>query len=530
MKMRNHKIILGFLLAIFFIQSFVSILFKSPTWDEPTRLAHAARMIREPNWEQPLSLLETALPYYLFGVPHAISRKFFRPRSPFPWRFLGNRVVIYPVDIDFIVARIPMIILGIILGVYIYRWTRELFGVNAGLLALFIYTLSPNILAHTRLITHDISVICFIFIALYYFWRFNKTPTHKNLVLSGITLGVALLSKFSGVLLFPVYAVICIVCIAPGKKHLQTKAIEGKRSVIAVIWIFLIAVFVLWAGYGFMTQRLLDLSDGKLNFAGIRLPAGAYINGIVLHFHHTRVIPRQFFLMGEVSAKTWWYFYIVGLLVKVPIATIIFFCMGLLDFRKKRFLNLVDGSFLAIPVIFIFLYFSFLVPVNRGLRYILPVFPFVFVFIGGAVSQQMKGKWMKVIIIVLGLWYVVSSVRIFPHYLSYFNEFAGGPDNGYKYLVDSDLDWGQDLKGLKRYMEEKKIDKIKLDYFGYLAPKYYRIDHEKLKSIPTSGYVAVSATNLQNVYSDTPDYFFLRTLQPVDKIGYSIFIYYFGEP
>jgi 4-amino-4-deoxy-L-arabinose transferase-like glycosyltransferase len=392
-------------------------------------------------------------------------------------------VVIYPVDIDFIAARIPMIILGIILGVYVYRWTRELFGVNAGLMALFIYTFSPNILAHTRLITHDISAICFMFIALYYFWRFNKTPTRKNLVLSGITLGFALLSKFSGVL-----------------------------------------------GYGFMSQRLLDLSDGHLNFTGIRLPAGAYINGIVLHLHHTKVIPRQFFLMGVVSMKTWWYFYIVGLLVKVPIAAIIFFCLGLLDFRKKRFLNLVDGSFLAIPVIFIFLYFSFFVPVNRGLRYILPVFPFVFVFIGGAVSQQMKGKWMKAIIIALGLWYVVSSVRIFPHYLSYFNEFAGGPDNGYKYLVDSDLDWGQDLKGLKSYMEKRNINKIKLDYFGYLDPKHYRIKHEKLKSLPTSGYVAVSATNLQNVYSDTPDYSYLRTLQPVDKIGYSIFIYSLAAP
>jgi hypothetical protein len=152
----------------------------------------------------------------------------------------------------------------------------------------------------------------------------------------------------------------------------------------------------------------------------------------------------------------------------------------------------------------------------------------------------------------LTCWYVLSSILVFPHYLAYFNELVGGPDNGHRYLVDSNLDWGQDLKGLKRYMDEQGIDRIWLSYFGQARPDYYGIRYNYLpsydifdaKNVDRSvihvsslpllrGTVAISATLLQSQgeilstgFGPHPIYFEqYRRLTPVAKIGYSIFVF-----
>jgi hypothetical protein len=139
----------------------------------------------------------------------------------------------------------------------------------------------------------------------------------------------------------------------------------------------------------------------------------------------------------------------------------------------------------------------------------------------------------------LVVWYMGASLSIHPHYLAYFNEFAGGPSNGYKFLVDSNLDWGQDLKGLGRYMKEHRIPQISLSYFGTDTPKRYGIDYSWLPSVelenPTpgrferapGGWVAISATNLQGVYFLNKRLFAsLKNRTPEAVIGYSIFVYY----
>jgi hypothetical protein len=162
-----------------------------------------------------------------------------------------------------------------------------------------------------------------------------------------------------------------------------------------------------------------------------------------------------------------------------------------------------------------------------------------------------QGRWAKRGLAGLACWYVLSSAWISPHYLAYFNELVGGPDRGSRYLVDSNLDWGQDLKGLKRYMDEHGIERVWLGYFGQADPDYYGIAYDYLPSytifdrgndrpqfwdvdrIPLMpGMVAISATLLEGVYLPINDpakaraYFEeYRRMTPVAKIGYSIFIY-----
>ena len=130
------------------------------------------------------------------------------------------------------------------------------------------------------------------------------------------------------------------------------------------------------------------------------------------------------------------------------------------------------------------------------------------------------------LVYVLAILYISASVFIWPSPIAYFNEIVGGPDNGYNYLVDSNLDWGQDLKGLKTYMEENEIEKIKLSYFGRDLPERYKIEYENLDCNYTKGIMAVSASHIQGIGLENKEcYSWLKNYEPIEKIGYSIFIY-----
>jgi hypothetical protein len=177
---------------------------------------------------------------------------------------------------------------------------------------------------------------------------------------------------------------------------------------------------------------------------------------------------------------------------------------------------------------------------NLGLRHVLPLYPFLFVFLGGAVARIWKsGGWAsRSGLLILGIWLVASSIRAYPNYLAFFNELAGGPSNGHRILVDSNLDWGQDLKGLKQWMISQGVDTIQLAYFGTADPAYYRIKALYLpgslfvssppltdvaKSPP---YVAISATYLAGLYLAHKDtYAAFRGKKPVASIGHSILVY-----
>ena len=178
---------------------------------------------------------------------------------------------------------------------------------------------------------------------------------------------------------------------------------------------------------------------------------------------------------------------------------------------------------------------------NIGLRYLLGIYPFLFLLIGITAIAALR-SWRTYLITALAIWYVVGTVRNHPHHLAYFNELIGGPEDGYHYLVDSNLDWGQDLKGLKTYVDEHNIERLKLSYFGTVDPRLYDLQYEWLPSaflpnpeaqpahIPTTGIIAISVTNLVGVYMDMyghgRDLFaWLKTHQPVARIGHSIFIY-----
>ena len=213
----------------------------------------------------------------------------------------------------------------------------------------------------------------------------------------------------------------------------------------------------------------------------------------------------------------------------------------------KRLKNCIEENFTAFTMaVFLIIYWltSITGNLNIGVRHVLPVFPFTFILVSwilvSALKQIEKHAFKKAGVLMTGAllcWYIFSSLSSYPHYLSYFNELAGGTDNGYKYVVDSNYDWGQDLKRLKKWVDEKGIEKIKVDYFGggdlnyYLGSKWERLDSQ---GPPQKGWLAISATLLQGGRGDPIPgfnqpalyYKWLNDYVPVDRAGKSIFIYY----
>jgi hypothetical protein len=180
---------------------------------------------------------------------------------------------------------------------------------------------------------------------------------------------------------------------------------------------------------------------------------------------------------------------------------------------------------------------------NIGVRHLMPVFPFTILLVSGGIVHLLKEPFSKIkyaVLAILFLWQAFSVFNIYPHFIAYFNEIAGGPDRGYLYVVDSNLDWGQDLKRLKGWMDENSVDKIYLDYFGggdtnyYLGEKYFPWSGtKKPEELPRGSYLAVSVNQLQGGraipvkgYDQASDYYnWLDNYEPIAKIGYSIFIY-----
>ena len=213
---------------------------------------------------------------------------------------------------------------------------------------------------------------------------------------------------------------------------------------------------------------------------------------------------------------------------------------SLVFYRSGSPLGYRQALFLVLPVTLIFLAMT-QAKTNIGLRHILPVYPFLLVLASRTATLRLRRPSLALLLIGIPLaCTAISSLRIAPHQLAYFNESIGGPEQGYRYLSDSNLDWGQDLKGLKAYIEREKLPIIYLSYFGTAPPAYYGIRYQDVASkgalgpppperVPADAprkILAISAYNLQDVSkADNPLFRWLWTRRPIAKIGYSIFVY-----
>ena len=373
-------------------------------------------------------------------------------------------------------SRMPMILLGLLLCISVFFFAKKLYGAKAGLLASFLTALSPNILAHTRYVTTDLGIILFYFLSVYFLWRFLQKQTWKNLILLGVVLGCAFASKFTALFIIPVFGILLLIWffIRDAKPYLSFEKIKNTLST-KPFW----QTSVLLAG-GFLIALIIVV----LTYQITGFPH--FFEGLSYVMFHSQY-GHMAYLFGERSLQGWVYYFLVAYFFKTPIPEMIFIILSFFFWKKIPEKKWKNELFLIIPALFYLITFMFN-NINIGVRHILPVYPFIFVFVSKIVKVQltsaMKQKIFTVAVTLILIFYAVSNFFIFPYYLAYFNIFAGGPVHGKEILIDSNIDWGQDLKRAAAYLNENKIEEVYIKYFGFDAIEHYGITSNKMTFYP----------------------------------------------
>ena len=520
----------GFLLAAFVIQGIVAILSLSATGDETHYLGMGRYLVKTQRWDLPDALLHPPLSYYLHSLPLYFVGL---DDTVFSIPDLNSRgraiMASRPDDRLLAMARVPVLLLAAMLGLLVFIWSREAYGSAGALLSLFLFAFNPVVLSDAVLITPDLCLAFFCTLTAYLLWRYLRDPSPWHSIAIGASLGLALLSKYSAVL--AAIAVVGVLAVTFVRQRREPEAGPVRWGGRDLALILLAAAVVVNAGYLFhgslrplrghaYRSRLFNRLQSVPVLKSLPLPLPeAYVSGLDLQ--HT-VVEEGFwtFFLGDISRRGWFHYYLVAFLLKSPLPFLLVLLLAARNGPNR-------GMWVPLVVGLIFpLYFSAF-RLSRGIRYILPVYPLLCVWAGRLVSAEkaQAGRALKLALPLLLLWYAGSSILVAPHYLAYISELGGGPGNGIRLLFESDFDWGQELKGLKSYMEERGIDRIKFVCFSTADPAHYGISYDvppcEKPPKKTTGLIAASATALQM----WDCYGWLKEYQPVAKIGYTIFIY-----
>lgn len=489
------------------------------------------------------------------------------------WDF-GNQFLFKsgnPADQLIFWGRLPMIFLLLLLGFHIFKFAKERFGEKAALLSLFLFSFSPTFLAHGRLVTTDVGAAFGVVFATYYFLKALENPDRKTVIAAGLAFGVAELLKFSLILLVPFFIFL-------GAAWWLAKSGKLKDVFKTLVSVFLLGFLLVGIVYqyhvwsypperqvydtkttlgSFQNRPIADLIVWMADKPLLR-PYAQYGLGLAMVFQRATGGNTTYFL-GEVSASGWKSYFPIVYLIKEPLSfhvlAFLAFLSGCWLLIKKR-LSWIKSNFPVFAmVVFITLYWltSLKSNLNIGVRHLLPLFPFTIMLTSLMAVKLLKGPYLKlryVVLAVLIVWQAFSVISVYPSFLAYFNESIGGSGNGYRYVVDSNLDWGQDLKRLAKWTNAitcvdpgdcRKIDKIYVDYFGGADAKYHLKEKyapwrgdQNPEELPSGSYLAISATFLQGGRGkpaqgfDQPNgyYRWLDKYEPVTKIGNSIFVYY----
>lgn len=501
---------------------------NGPTFDEPVHLAAgysywttgSFRLNREDPpllkllWAAPLALGER--PAYPHDVAAATNDDHWHVGTAF--LFDSGRP---PRDLLDPARRVNLALgCGVVLlaGWWAFRlWDSRLAGIAACAFAVC----DPNLLALSCVLTTDVGLTLFGLLACYLLWEYTAKPSRALLIASGVALGLALGAKFSALAVVAgLGAAGFVYVLRGGRLALPSTAPDVPRRKAAVEFAFrlgLIALVTLAATYGFIH---FDQWGRGLKFQLTRADHG---DGMM-------------YLNGDRSRTGWYHYFLVLLPLKLPLGLI---AGVLVAFLTRVPTRAPRAAFLLIPPLVFFALASYS-RVNLGVRVVLPVLPFLYVLAAGLVCAGCCRVAGRVLLVACVAWAAVSATRADPHPIAYFNELAGGPRGGLRYVADSNVDWGQGLPLLKEYLDANGIDAVYLSYFGTDRPEAYGIRFQPLPTygrvgepggevIPADGprhVVAVSANNLLGIYLNEPDTFaWLYTREPTAILGGSLYVF-----
>lgn len=444
-------------------------------------------------------------------------------------------------------ARLMMSIFGIVLCLLVYRITREFFGIAGALVAETLIAFDPNFLAHSALVTSDVPAAFFFTATIWSCWQLFQKISPVRFATAALSLSGLFLTKFSAPIVLPALLAVSILQVASkshialwlGRIRIGLSETLQKSCAVAATWALLAmtVVFAIWLSYSFRyaawTQDVRGHEDDAWHWSYVLDQRGALESAVSFgRTHH--LLPEAYlygfayvnkhesdrpaFLDNHWSLVGFSSFFPLAFVYKTPVPLLCFIglAVSLAIARRKTWqLKKLLNPF----ALFVAIYAAFAVgtQLNIGHRHILPIYPALFVS-SGAVALLLKNNRRTIFagaIAVLLCWQVGESLAARPNYIAYFNQIAGGPGNGYHHLVDSSLDWGQDLPALKTWLGDHHSTTnpkpVYLAYFGVADPKAYGIEAKRLPENHlggdqtfgqlSSGTYCVSATTLQSVYA-----------------------------
>ena len=435
-------------------------------------------------------------------------------------------------------GRYATIVLSVVLALYVFKWSYQLYGRQAALLSLSLYVFDPNFLAHGQLVTADLPAALMITMALYYFWQFLKLGGKARALLSATTLGLSQLAKYTCIYLYPIFLVITAIyrhsatAAEAGMSSWHRKLICSVRRLSLVTALFAgVSILIINLGFGFdgfgtplskytFKDAFFKTVQATPIIANLPLPLPVpYLQGLDLCKFEEKMGQAwgNIYMAGNVRVNRHdgtlqgfpgYYFY--AAVFKVPIATQLIFLFALFGYfwRRNQAASALrrEELFLLVPILFYWVYFNFFFNAQIGIRHVLPVFALGIIFCGRFLAKP-ESKLRNCAAVVLVSWVAASTLSYYPHFISYFNEFVLDRKLAYRRLADSNLDW----RGNEWYLAE------------YLRRHPGTVvDPRK----PQAGRIVVPVNTLVGVNRDPEEYRWLREhFAPVDHIAYSFLVY-----
>jgi Dolichyl-phosphate-mannose-protein mannosyltransferase len=523
----------GALLAILPVLQLTSLRHKELTYDEPTHYQYGCRVSeglpRRISAENIYGMNSSTMPFSSLHVMTseclAVLDNMLNVSVDRSWNGQIKR------------GRYATIVLSILLAVYVAGWSYELYGRKGALLSLSLFVFDPNLLAHGQLVTADLPAALMTTVALYHFWQFLKFGGKGRALVSAVTLGLSQLARYSCIYLYPIFLVIAVLY-RPCRPRTETAGSAPRQRVGQALrrWSITTALFagvsVLIINLGFVFDGIGTPLSGyafkdpffkRLQatsaLRNIPLPlAVPYLQGLDLIKYQERRGHAwgNLYMAGTLRVNhhdgtlrgfPGYYFY--AALFKVPIAKQVIFFVALLGFlfqhRQQPAILRRDELPLLVPICVYWAYFNFFFNTQIGIRHVLPVFVLVTVFCGRLLADPVS-KRLQFTALMLTIWAALSTLSYYPHFLSYFNEFVPDRKFAYRYLADSNLDWGGNEWYLAEYIRRHP---------GVV------VDPGK----PQTGRLVVPVNILVGI-GNPERYRWLREhFTPVDHIAYSFLVY-----
>lgn len=537
---------------------------ESQTWDEANHIFAGYRTWTDGDFglnpeHPPLVKLLATIPLLRAQLKNPVlEERYFKEDA-----FLRGKEFLYQNDADKILARTrtAAAVLTLLTALVVFLATREMFGRGAAFVALILLTFDPNLLAHGALITNDVGFACFMLLSVYTFYRFVKSPAALRLVVAGASVGLALAVKHTGVLIVPILFLLALSEIlrnvfASDREKITRHALKTLGSLVLIM---LIGWVVLWSFYRFRY-------DARPHGLQLNPPLAEYVKGLEPHeawpistMARLRILPESYlyglvdikltanyytsYVLGKVYAHSVWFYFPVTFLIKSTVGVLALSLLSLAVVVSGRLSRGREILFLLVPP-GVYLVVALTAGMNIGVRHVLIVYVFVYVLIGGAAWALIRRsrRWAYVVGALL-LLHLGSSLMAFPNYIAYGNELWGGPSQTYRYLSDSNADWGQQLKSVKQYLDQRGVKDCWFVYFaeGVAEPSYYGIPCKPLPTINTlwlnlpievpesiDGPVLISAANLSGFEfgpGSLDPYDQFKRLSPTAVIDRGVFVF-----